>query len=65
MYRRWYKYRHIRWQKENLDTLFICGGLSGPELGMKNNLKIPNEKKLEELFKKNKILPTVSISYLN
>ena len=51
--------------KENLDTLFICGGLSGPELGMKNNLEIPNEKKLEELFKKNKILPTVSISYLN
>ena len=51
--------------KENLDTLFICGGLSGPELGMKNNLEIPNKKKLEELFKKNKILPTVSISYLN
>ena len=50
--------------KENLDTLFICGGLSGPELGMKNNLEIPNKKKLEELFKKNKILPTVSISYL-
>ena len=51
--------------KENLDTLFICGGLSGPELGMKNNLEIPNKKKLEEFFKKNKILPTVSISYLN
>ena len=52
-------------KKEKLDTLFICGGLSGPELGMKNNLEIPNKKKLEELFKKNKILPTVSISYLN
>ena len=52
-------------KKEKLDTLFVCGGLSGPELGMKNNLEIPNKKKLEELFKKNKILPTVSISYLN
>ena len=41
-------------KKEKLDTLFICGGLSGPELGMKNNLEIPNEKKLEELFEKNK-----------
>ncbi len=52
-------------KKEKLDTLFVCGGLSGPELGIKKNLEIPNEKKLNELFKKHKILPTVSINYLN
>ena len=52
-------------KKEKLDTLFVCGGLSGPELGIKKNLGIPNEKKLEELFKKNNILPTLSICYLN
>ena len=52
-------------KKEKLDTLFVCGGLSGPELGMKNNFELPNKKRLEELFKKNNILPTVSIGYLN
>ena len=52
-------------EKEKLDTLFVCGGLSGPELGMKNNFELPNKKRLEELFKKNNILPTVSIGYLN
>ena len=52
-------------KKEKLDTLFVCGGLSGPELGMKNNFDLPNKKRLEELFKKNNILPTVSIGYLN
>ena len=52
-------------KKEKLDTLFVCGGLSGPELGMKNNFELPNKKRLEELLKKNNILPTVSIGYLN
>ena len=52
-------------KKENLDTLFVCGGLSGAEIGMKKNIEVPNLKRLEELFKKNKILPTVSISYLS
>ena len=52
-------------KKEKLDTLFVCGGLSGPELGMNNNFELPNKKRLEELFKKNNILPTVSIGYLN
>ena len=52
-------------EKEKLDTLFVCGGLSGPELGMKNNFELPNKKRLEELLKKNNILPTVSIGYLN
>ena len=52
-------------KKEKLDTLFVCGGLSGPELGMKKNFELPNKKRLEELFKKNNILPTVSIGYLN
>ncbi len=49
---------------EKLDTLFVCGGLSGPELGIKSNNKSLNKNKVLELFQKNEIYPTASINYL-
>ena len=47
-----------------LDTLFVCGGLSKDEVGLKNENTTLDIKKLENLFKKNKMYPTFSIDYL-
>ena len=51
-------------KNEMLDTLFVCGGLSKDEVGLKNENTTLDIKKLENLFKKNKMYPTFSIDYL-
>ena len=51
-------------KNEMLDTLFVCGGLSRDKVGLENENTKLNIKKLENLFKKNKIYPTFSIDYL-
>ena len=47
-----------------LDTLFVCGGLSRDKVGLENENTKLDIKKLENLFKKNKMYPTYSIDYL-
>ena len=51
-------------KKENLDTLFVCGGLSAIELGIKDNISTTNSKKLVKFFETNEIYPTATINYL-
>ena len=51
-------------ENELLDTLFVCGGLSRNKVGLENENTILDIKKLEDLFKKNKMYPTFSIDYL-
>ena len=51
-------------KNEMLDTLFVCGGLSKDEVGLENENTKLDIKKLENLFKKNKMYPTFSIDYL-
>ena len=51
-------------KNEMLDTLFVCGGLSRDKVGLENENTKLDIKKLENLFKKNKMYPTFSIDYL-
>ena len=46
-----------------LDTLFVAGGLSGQATGVINGEKSPNQNKLNKLFKKFKLNPSMSIGY--
>ena len=46
-----------------LDTLFVAGGLSGQATGVINGAKSPNQKKLNQLFNKYKLNPSMSIGY--
>ena len=46
-----------------LDTLFVAGGLSGEDTGVIDDVKSPNQNKLNELFKKFNLNPTMSIGY--
>ena len=46
-----------------LDTLFVAGGLSGQDTGVIDGVKSPSQNKLNELFKKYDLNPTMSIGY--
>ncbi|MDG2475028.1 MAG: TIGR01459 family HAD-type hydrolase [Paracoccaceae bacterium] len=47
----------------NLDTLFVTGGLSSKDVGIIKESRIPNEKKLKEFLSRFKLTPTASIGY--
>ena len=49
---------------QGLDTLFVCGGLSGQETGVTHANEKPNPKKLSEFIIKNDLHPTASIGFL-
>jgi HAD superfamily hydrolase (TIGR01459 family) len=49
---------------EQLDTLFVCGGLSSEKTGITKTNHNPDPKKLGEFILENKIQPTASIGFL-
>ncbi len=49
---------------QKLDTLFVCGGLSGDETGITLANEKPDPKKLNEFIKANNLHPTASIGFL-
>ena len=49
---------------EGLDTLFICGGLSGNETGITKISDNPDPKKLSAFLTINNLKPTNSIGFL-
>ena len=49
---------------QNLDTLFICGGLSGDETGVAQGNEKPDPRKLNEFIRVNHLSPTASIGFL-